>query len=159
MSEVNVPAGAAAVGHETRDADVGKLIIFGLVLIAMVLGGFIVTEAVFHFVIKNENAQRQVSPFENASQIPPEPHLQVADSTDLQNYRKQQTETLDSYGWADPKQNIVRIPIDRAMDLMLQKGFPVQAPGAQTQGVSTPVEIPRGDFGPPPVGVKGPQRQ
>ena len=33
---------------------------------------------------------------------------------------------LNSYGWVDPKAGVVRIPIDRAMDLLLQKGLPVR---------------------------------
>ncbi|MGH9430450.1 MAG: hypothetical protein ACRD3T_02800 [Terriglobia bacterium] len=159
MSEVNLTHGAVARGHETTDADVSKLTLFGLILAAMILAGFIVTEAVFHYVIKSENTQRQVAPFENQSQIPPEPHLQVSSSTDLETYRKQQTETLDSYGWVDPKHTVVHIPIDQAMDIMLQKGFPARKAGEVTPGVSTPFEIPRGDFAPPPVGVKGPQKQ
>jgi hypothetical protein len=159
MSELNIPAGIIERGHETRDADINKLIIFALVLVAMILAGFLVTEAVFRVVIKVENAEEKVTPFEDANQIPPEPHLQVSSATELQDYLKQQTETLDSYGWVDQKQGIVRIPIDQAMDIMLQKGFPVRKPGPIPQGVSTPFEVPRGDFGPPPVGVKGPQKQ
>ena len=159
MSEANLPLGAAAVGHETRDADVHKLAIFGLVLAAMVLFGFLVTEGVFRFVIHAENAKRQVTPFENQNQIPPEPHLQASEPADLQNYLQEETKALNSYGWVDPKQGIVHIPIDRAMSLLLQKGLPARKPGQETLGVSAPIETPRGDFGPPPVGVKGPQRQ
>ncbi|HUY12384.1 MAG TPA: hypothetical protein VMX16_01985 [Terriglobia bacterium] len=159
MSEANLPVGAAAVGHETRDADVNKLAIFGLVLAAMILFGFVVTEALFRYSIHAGNEHRHTSPFENARQIPPKPHLLVSDPADYQHYMEHQTEMLNSYGWVDPQQGTVRIPIDRAMHLLLQKGLPTRQPGQKTPGVSAPFEIPRGDFGPPPVGVKGPQQQ
>ncbi len=159
MSEVHLSAGAAAVGHETKDADVNKLAIFGLVLAAMVLFGFVVTEALFRYSIHAGNAHRRASPFENANQIPPKPHLLVSDPADYEHYMEQQTKMLNSYGWVDPKQGTVRIPIDRAMALVLQKGLPARPEGQVTPGVSTPIETPRGDFGPPPVGVKGPQQQ
>src|SRR5205085_343350 len=33
---------------------------------------------------------------------------------------------LQSYGWVDANAKIVHVPIERAMELSLQKGFPVQ---------------------------------
>jgi hypothetical protein len=34
-----------------------------------------------------------------------------------------ETEKLTSYGWVDKEGGIARIPIDRAMEVMLQRGF------------------------------------
>ena len=38
---------------------------------------------------------------------------------------KKENEVLGSYDWVDQKNGVVRIPIDRAMDLLAQRGLPV----------------------------------
>ncbi len=44
--------------------------------------------------------------------------------------------TLYSYGWVD-ETGTVRIPIERAMDLIVQRGLPVRPQGAGSQAAST----------------------
>ncbi len=50
---------------------------------------------------------------------------------------KARTEKLTSYGWVDKEGGIARIPIDRAMEVMLQKGFPARADGGNALNVVT----------------------
>ena len=33
---------------------------------------------------------------------------------------------IESYGWVDQKQGIVRVPIKRAMELLVERGLPVK---------------------------------
>lgn len=54
------------------------------------------------------------------------PQLQTHPDTDLQVYLNQQRKILDSYGWVNRKDGVVRIPIQRAMDVLLQQGLPVR---------------------------------
>ncbi len=42
-------------------------------------------------------------------------------------WRDREAAELESYGWIDRKSGIVRIPIDRAMDLLAQRGLPTRA--------------------------------
>jgi len=58
--------------------------------------------------------------------MPPEPRLQVTAPRDLKTYRDDQEKILQGYSWVDSQAGLVRIPIDRAMNLMLQKGYPVR---------------------------------
>ena len=58
--------------------------------------------------------------------MPPEPRLQTTAPLDLKHYRDDQEKILEGYGWVDSQAGIVRIPVDRAMDLLLQKGYPVR---------------------------------
>ena len=54
--------------------------------------------------------------------------------TDLADMREAERRALTTYGWVDQQKGIVRIPIDQAMKLTLQKGLPVQSvptPGAK----------------------------
>lgn len=65
---------------------------------------------------------------------------------DMEEMHKQQSEEVNSYGWVDRKQGIVRIPISEAKKLLLQQGLPVrqeplpaaggQAPSANAAGLS-----------------------
>jgi hypothetical protein len=65
-------------------------------------------------------------------QLPPAPALQPAAQEDLQSFRAKENEILQSYGWVDQNAGVVRIPIDRAMDLLLQRGLPTR-PDADSQ--------------------------
>jgi hypothetical protein len=40
------------------------------------------------------------------------------------DWDRQWRSNLDTYGWIDPSSRIVRVPIERAMELKLEKGFP-----------------------------------
>ena len=52
----------------------------------------------------------------------PKPNLQIDDDHAQRTILyDQQNEKLNSYGWIDRSNRIVRIPIDRAMDLILQR--------------------------------------
>ena len=43
-------------------------------------------------------------------------------------------ELLSSYGWVDRPAGVVRIPIDRAIDITLERGFPVRPQAAAPSG-------------------------
>ena len=55
---------------------------------------------------------------------PPEPRLQVNEVQARKAYQEAQKFEMGSYGWIDDKEGIVRVPIERAMDLILKKGLP-----------------------------------
>ena len=46
--------------------------------------------------------------------------------SDWQALQAQQEATLHSYGWVDRQAGVVHIPIDQAIDLVLQRGLPVR---------------------------------
>ena len=57
----------------------------------------------------------------------PAPDLELDDGhNDSTSLRQQQADQLNSYGWIDKSHGVVRIPIERAMDLLLLKGLPVR---------------------------------
>jgi hypothetical protein len=45
----------------------------------------------------------------------------------MQTYYHSQQNILNTYGWIDRQNGIVRLPIDRAMQLLLQRGLPVRS--------------------------------
>jgi hypothetical protein len=59
----------------------------------------------------------------------PQPQLQPDPVADYNVYRLSDQERLNSYGWVDQKAGIARIPIDKAMDLVVERGLPWKRPG------------------------------
>ena len=127
------PGGQPRRSHETSDADVRNLIIFGVGLSLLVVAGLLLSGAVFHYFVGHQGLGPPASPFEDVRMLPPEPRLQVSAPKDLAQYQGAQREILNSYGWVDEKAGIVRIPVDRAMHILLQKGLPVRSPTSRRQ--------------------------
>ena len=121
-----MPDGQPRRGYETSDANIRNLVIFGLCLALMVVAGLIVSRGVFRYFVGHQGLGPPASPFEDVRMLPPGPRLQVAAPQDLKRYEGAQFEVLNSYGWVDEKSGIVRIPVERAMDILLQKGLPVR---------------------------------
>src|ERR1700733_989089 len=59
----------------------------------------------------------------------PSPKLEEDERGQLNGIHLSEEKTLYSYGWVDEKAGIVRIPIERAMDLLVQRGLPVRPQG------------------------------
>lgn len=62
----------------------------------------------------------------------PAPNLMVSEPLGLKEFRDREDQSLTTYGWMDKNAGTVRIPIDRAKELLLQRGIPggVNAPPA-----------------------------
>src|SRR2546421_3009536 len=56
----------------------------------------------------------------------PQPRLETNERLEINDFRLQEEKNLNSYGWIDQKAGIARIPIDRAMELLAQRGLPTR---------------------------------
>jgi hypothetical protein len=65
----------------------------------------------------------------------PNPRLESDERTQLDDDRLKEEQRLSTYDYIDQKTGTVRIPIDRAMDLIAQRGLPVRN---QTIGTEAP---------------------
>ena len=65
----------------------------------------------------------------------PAPALQVHGREDLETLRKREDKELAEYGWVDRSNGAVRIPIERAMQLIAQRGLkqPAGRPGKSSE--------------------------
>jgi hypothetical protein len=61
---------------------------------------------------------------ERAALAPPGPRLESDPLRDRLALEAQARARIESYGWADRGRSLARIPIDRAMALQAQKGWP-----------------------------------
>ncbi len=111
--------------HETHDVPI-KPIAWTLVGLGVFL---LVVMTVFALWFRAEEAKRAEidAAIEQVNQIPVDtPLLQSEPAADLQTLRAHEREMLTTYGWVDKNAGIGRIPIDRAMDLALEQGYPVR---------------------------------
>jgi hypothetical protein len=62
---------------------------------------------------------------------PPAPRLQPDPRADLLAQRALEDALLETYGWVDKSRGIVRVPIERAIDVLAERGLPARpaAPG------------------------------
>lgn len=67
----------------------------------------------------------------------PEPRLEEDERAELNGVRGPEEEQLNSYGWVNEKTGTVHIPIERAMQLIVQRGLPTRP----QEGTTPPSEI------------------
>jgi hypothetical protein len=73
----------------------------------------------------------------------PEPRLQPNPAADLNKFRAQEEQILNTYGWVDQQAGVAHIPIERAMDIIAARGLPVrQAPMAGAGQSAAPQPAP-----------------
>jgi len=73
-------------------------------------------------LVKSEADTRTVSP--EAIEKFPQPRLEKNERLQINDFRLEEEQTLYSYGWIDRQAGLVRIPIDRAMELVAERGLP-----------------------------------
>jgi hypothetical protein len=73
-------------------------------------------------MVKYQTDLRGVTP-EDVNKFP-EPRLETDERNEINDFRYREEETLHSYGWVDQSAEVVRIPIDRAIQIVAQQGLP-----------------------------------
>ena len=117
---------AQTPGYETRDVNIRGAYTFAITLFLVLVAVIFGMRGLFWHFQSTQPLGPEVTPFKSARELPPVPRLQPDPRQDLAHMKEQQEEILNSYGWADQGTGKVRIPIDRAMDLLLQRGLPVR---------------------------------
>ena len=114
--------------HETADINMRAIVSFVILLAVVTLGVQAAMYGVFRIFDRMEAASdAEVSPLATpANEAPAEPRLQTTPWADLKTLRGEESAYLHGYGWVDQPAGVARIPIDRAKQLLLQKGLPVR---------------------------------
>ena len=111
-------------GHETTDVNVwavGKFAI-GLVIVC------VVSIALLFGLLKFFQSREETSVANTVDPVKlfPEPQLQKTPIMDLKAIHAEEDKLLNGYAWVDPKQGIVRIPVDRAIEVLAKRGLPTR---------------------------------
>jgi hypothetical protein len=62
--------------------------------------------------------------------LPPVPRLQQSPANEIFDFRRNEQQLLNSYGWQNREMGTVHIPISEAMRLTVERGLPSRAPDA-----------------------------
>jgi hypothetical protein len=126
-------------GYERQDLQVSGILYFLLTIVVGAAIALVGLRGVFVVLDHREKAlQPPVNPL--ATNVPtdtrhivpgypqsvfPNPKLEEDERGQLNGIRTNEEKVLYSYGWVDEKSGTMRIPIERAMDLIVQRGLPV----------------------------------
>jgi hypothetical protein len=115
------------VHHEPGDVNALALTKFGLTMAALIVVFLFGLWGMFQY-LKNREAELGLplspSAIMNAQKHPPDPQLQPHPAQDMREMRAAEDQIMQQYAWIDPDKGIVRIPVERAMDLIAQHGLP-----------------------------------
>lgn len=149
-----------STGHgsfERRDIGVAGVLYFLLGLaFAGVIIHFVATGLFSLLEKRTESQQAPISPLvtnavKDTRHLPPQyngnydeylqknfpaPQLEINERTQLNEVRLHEEQTLSTYDWIDQDAGTVRIPIDRAMDLIAQRGLPVRPQPGEASAVA-----------------------
>jgi hypothetical protein len=130
-------------GYERQDLQVSGILYFLLTIVVVVMICLFGMRGLFAFLDHREKAlqpavnplltnvptdtRRIADPDEYLKKTFPDPCLETDERNQLNKESVREEGVLYSYGWADEKAGTVRIPIERAMDLIVQRGLPVRS--------------------------------
>lgn len=133
---------AERLGHEPRDISVRGVTLFA---VGLVVAGVVIYLAVAGLYKAFEHQHPSASAPSRIELQPhmlaPQPQLQTNPAIDLEEFQTAEEAKLNSYGWVDKSAGVIRIPIERAMDLIAQRGLPTRGPGTQNASDKTSVII------------------
>ena len=134
-------------GYERQDLQVSGILYFLLTIVVAGVICLIGLRGLFAYLDRRERAlQPEVNPL--VTNVPadtrhiapgypqstfPNPRLEEDERGQLNGIRIKEEKALYSYGWVDEKTGTVRIPIERAMELIVERGLPVRPPSAASE--------------------------
>jgi len=141
----NRPHDPVELGHpephvEAADINawaVGKFAIALVLLSIFSLAGLF---ALFRYFIQTSGGPLPTimrGPQIDARRMPPAPQLEVTEPLDLARERAAEDKLLTSYDWVDRQSGIVRVPVDRAIDMLAHQGLPVRTQEPQSASTAT----------------------
>jgi hypothetical protein len=112
-------------------------------IVLAAVAAFVVTLLIFlgmrwllgHYLAQDAALSPPANPLTSTygRQLPPEPRLQTAPVQELQRLRAAEEGVLTTYAWVDEATGTVRIPIARAMELVVKRGLPARSPAGGSQ--------------------------
>ncbi len=113
-------------GYERSDADPRPVVLAGFVL-ALLLAGSLAASAWLSQETEAELfGEESANPVRALRIAPTGPELQAVPAHELELQRAWEVRMLTGTEWVDPVNGVVRIPVERAIELSLQEGFPVR---------------------------------
>jgi hypothetical protein len=128
-------------GHEPDGVAVRWMEMIGLGLLGLVIVTIVMLAVAFRMFVPNVRA----TPDELARLEKLAPGVKPNQAYDRQRIQDAERETLNHYGWQNQKKDIVRIPIERAIELMAERKLRVDWPKEEQANIRAPKVIPNGE--------------
>lgn len=111
---------------EVRDANIGLVVKTGLGLLIFLIGCIGVAKFQYEYEVSRQPAAVS-GPFSQEQRLPPEPRLQAYPAKDLTTFRETQSHVAATYGWVDKQAGLARVPVEKALEMVLKTGLPVRS--------------------------------
>lgn len=129
---MTAPQESQTPGYETRDANLRWVAVFGGFIVLLGILSLLLAQGAFGLLEQRaQERQRAPHPLAERGATAPGPQLQANPPRELEQYRSGQREAAESYGWIDAERGLVRLPQERALELILEEGLPSRAPEGQ----------------------------
>ncbi len=110
-------------GYEVEDASAKGIAVFAVGLFTIIIGTMLVLGIMYKFLYHDDQAipvpEAQAN-FQNA------PKARTSIDEDWVGIDVQARQHLEGYGWTDRRQGVVKLPIERAMELVAKEGLPTR---------------------------------
>ena len=129
MADTNRAYSGGRSGHEEDRVNIRGLWISAVALaVVCVLSGVLVLWVFRYLDRRLVEPEPALAPLAVPSgQAPvPEPRLLTDEPANLAAFRAREAEKVETYGWVDQPGGIARIPVERAKDLILERGLPAR---------------------------------
>jgi len=147
--------GAEEPRYEKRDANIPVLLQFGFWLAIVIIVAVVGMKYTLNYFQRVMPEGKPASPMSDKRVLPPGPRLQAHPHQELHDYCTGQQRDLTTYQWVDQQNGIVQIPVDRAMELVLERGLPMRAANQASAGGGEMHTVGTIDS-PLPAGIEGP---
>ena len=112
-------------GHETTDVNVWAVGKFAIGLVVVCVVCIVLLFGLLKFFQSRE--ETSVANTVEPTKLFPEPQLQKTPIVDLKTIRAEEDKLLNCYAWVDAPKGVVRIPLDRAIEVLAKRGLPSRA--------------------------------
>ncbi len=110
--------------YEERDLSVGRAVQFLVIIFFTIIGSLIISYFVFLWVQPNQRVDLpSVRQEALQRQLPPEPRVQGFPMRDWEKFYAEEVRKTTTYEIVDEATGKVRIPVERAKELILQQGL------------------------------------
>ncbi len=120
------PDAHADAAHERSDVKPGMIVAFVVALVVVTVVVMLILAMIMRGFSGVEKDEEKLRPdlFKDEIGQFPQPRSQETPRTDLARFREAERKITDTYGWVDGKAGIARIPVDRAIDILSERGLP-----------------------------------
>ena len=129
---------AGAAQTESDGVDYRGIVVFVIILVITTVVCELIVVGMYKFfdAQSRTNGVARAPLSAPALTLPPAPNLLLDEPANLAKFRAREANELQTYGWLDKSAGSVRLPIDRAKDLLIERGLP-------SRGTTTTVVDPK----------------